>query len=550
MFSALLLGLAQVALVLASNATLDIFDPKVTLDNGVFTGGRLLKTHRFLGIPFAQPPIGPLRFRLPQPIPAYSGSYNAKFYSLACPQQAMTVPTVPPMAQPAIDFAVNTILGVFVPDAEDCLTINVIKPDYANANSNLPVVLWIFGGGFEIGSPNQYDGTLIVTRSMTMGKPVIFVSMNYRISAFGFLSGKEVKSARVGNLGLQDQREAMRWVQKYISNFGGDPTKVTIFGESAGAISVSLHMLTNGGNTEGLFRAALMMSGGPIPVGDIASPGNQRLYDDLVKAAGCDKSHDSLSCLREVDYKTLRRAVDQSASFFSRRSLNLAWMPRADGYFLPENPQKLVMKGSIAKIPFITGNCDDEGTVFSLSTLDIHTDDEFKGWIRSYFFPDVPDSDVLQLMALYSSDITQGSPFGTGWLNAVSRQFKRIAAFQGDGVFQAPRRLLINYASQKNPNIWGYLSKRFKALPVAGSAHGSDIINMFSGAELAEALIRLATDLDPNAGRFGLQWPRYNRHSPDLYTLQDGIIPVTISPDTYRQAAMAFMTNVTMAYPV
>lgn len=194
-----------------------------------------------------------------------------------------------------------------------------------------------------------------------------------RSPAFGFLASQEVKDAGVGNLGLQDrkklsivlstsgssseflniscytsEREALRWVQKYIGAFGGDPTKVTMFvqllpyhqprfhtciqiltifcftpcslpsyswGESAGAISVALHMLTNGGDTEGLFRGAFMESGSPIPVGDIT--GGQPYYDDLVERTGCSGSSDTLECLRGVEYQTLLDAVNQSPSIFS-----------------------------------------------------------------------------------------------------------------------------------------------------------------------------------------------------------------------------------------
>lgn len=169
-------------------------------------------------------------------------------------------------------------------DAEDCLSINIQAPATIPAGSGLPVVVWIYGGGFEFGTTSGYDGAPIVGRSITTGSPVIYVSMNYRLNGFGFMASQEIKDAGVGNIGLDDresrsfvaggegevakagevatapsffffdalcscsmlstylipsftERAALRWVQRYISKFGGDPTKVTIWGESAGAIS-------------------------------------------------------------------------------------------------------------------------------------------------------------------------------------------------------------------------------------------------------------------------------------------------------------------------
>lgn len=136
------------------------------------------------------------------------------------------------------------------------------------------------------------------------------------------------------------EREALRWIQKYIANFGGDPEKVTIFGESAGAMSVSLQMVHNGGDAEGLFRGAFMMSGSPIPTGDITTgqvcPVSRRhcpcshclqvYYDEVLKNTGCAGSSDSLQCLRDVDYKVLKEAINQTPGIFSYQ-VRFDWIP-------------------------------------------------------------------------------------------------------------------------------------------------------------------------------------------------------------------------------
>jgi carboxylesterase type B len=523
--------------------------PTVVLDSGTFTGTIDGSTQKFLGIPFAQPPVGDLRYQLPQTIPAYNGSYDATNFGLSCGQQAIDLPILSGLVAEAADYVVNSIFGQVFPDSEDCLTLNVVKPASATSSSNLPVLVWIFGGGFELGGPSMYDGGVIVSRSIALGSPVIYVSMNYRLTGFGFLASEEVKAAGVGNLGLQDQREAFRWVQKYISQFGGDPTKVTIWGESAGAISAALHMVSNGGNTEGLFRAAFMESGAPIPVGDITN--GQKYYDSIVADTGCSGAADTLACLRTVPYATLKSAINQTPGIFAYQSLNLAWLPRTDGVFLTDNPQTLVQQGQVANIPYITGNCDDEGTLFSLSTLNITTDAEVLNYIKTDFFPGITDAQLNQLATLYPSDITQGSPFDTGILNAITPQFKRIAAFQGDGVFQAPRRWLLQNTVPTNPNVWSYVSKRLKLLPVLGSVHASDILNVYGGGEMEDYLIRFAATLNPNSqSLLSFQWPRYDLSSRQLLTFLDGLIPLEITADTYRQDAMNLLTNITLTNPV
>ncbi|TFY80547.1 hypothetical protein EWM64_g3464 [Hericium alpestre] len=245
--------------------------------------------------------------------------------------------------------------------------MNVIKPVNATEDAQLPVLLYIFAGGFELGGPSGWDGRPIVERSIEIGEPIVYVSLSYRINAFGFLASEEVKAAGVGNLGLYDQREAFHWVQKYIPAFAGDPKKVTIYGISSGSISVGLQLLINGGNTEGLFRAAVMEDGTLLPVGDISH--GQKYYDTLVQQTGCSNASDTLECLRQAPYDLLKAAVGQTPAVTSYQAVNLAWMPRVDGAFLKDSPLQLVKQGSVAKLPMISGDADDEGTLFTVWNL-------------------------------------------------------------------------------------------------------------------------------------------------------------------------------------
>ncbi|KAH7906741.1 Alpha/Beta hydrolase protein [Hygrophoropsis aurantiaca] len=520
--------------------------PTVTLDSATVTGVSDGSVSKFLGIPFAQPPTGQYRFQLPQPVPAYNESFLATAFGPSCPQQSITLPIPSGLVAETLDYLTNTIYNIVTPSAEDCLTVNVVTPADATPDSALPVVVWIFVGGFELGGTSTYDGGTIVNRAIELDVPAVYVSMNYRVSAFGFLASQEVKDAGVGNLGLQDQRQALRWVQQYISAFGGDPTKVTIWGESSGAISVALQMVTNGGDTEGLFRAAFMESGSPIPVGDITH--GQPYYDALVEETGCSSSADTLECLRDVPYDTLLAAVDQSPSIFAYQSLILAWLPRVDGVFLEADPQYLVEQGSVADIPFISGDCDDEGTLFSLSTLNITTSDQLAEYIQTIWLPDATPDVVTGLLEMYPEDPADGSPFDTSILNALTPQFKRIAAFQGDAVFQAPRRFFLQQRSGKQ-NLWSFLSKRLKAVPVLGSFHGSDLLNVYGPGDMTDYLVRFVTNLQPD-GSTGISWPQYTTEAPNMLTFLDGLIPLEITQDTYRMEAIAYITNVTLTYPI
>ncbi|KAI1788850.1 alpha/beta-hydrolase [Ganoderma leucocontextum] len=518
--------------------------PAVQLDNGTFVGTSDGTISKFWGIPYVKPPTGDLRFRLPVPNDAYTGTHQVTAYGPSCPQLSSSLSTN------VLALPLTTILFVLAKwsrpvssENEDCLTVNVIAPAGTKQDAKLPVAVWIHGGGFSSGGSSPYDGTPIVQRSIKLGEPVIYVSMNYRLHGFGFLSSKEVKDAGLGNLGLQDQREALRWVRKYISAFGGDPEKVTIWGESAGAESVSVQMVTNSGDPEGLFRGAFMQSGSPVPTGDIVL--GQEAYDAVVSKTGCSGAADTLQCLRGAPFSALKSAFD-SASADS--SSILTWVPRADGKFLVDHPQKLVQQGSIAKVPFVNGDCDDEGTLFSLPTLNLTTNAEFTAYIKAYYFPRISDSDLAALLEYYPANITQGSPFDTGTENVLSPEYKRHAALIGDLVFQAPRRFFQQYTASKQ-NTWMFLFKRYKYLGGLGSFHGTDVIDIYGEKDLTDYLINFVNHLDPN-GASVPTWPKFSLDSRKLLTLLDGNIPVMIGEDDYRVKGMDLLNKVLLETPL
>ncbi|KAF8987035.1 Alpha/Beta hydrolase protein [Cyathus striatus] len=433
--------------------------PVVKLDYGTFQGvgdGNLVK---FLGMPFAAPPVGNLRFAAPQSPFKFSGVHQASSYGLACPQQAPkpSVSALPPPLQTAL----LTSIGRNISASEDCLFINVIAPASIPHGKQLPVVFWIYGGGYEFGDTSSNTGDPVVNRSIALNQPVVYVSANYRMNAFGFLGGKEAQAAGSGNVGIKDQQFALQWVQKYIAKFGGDPKKVTIWGESAGAISVGVHLILNDGHTEGLYRAAVMESGSPAQMRSILN--QQPVYDQLVSDTGCGGSNDTLTCLREVPYDTLLAAVNESPGLFSFQSLNLAYQPSIDGNFITRNPVSSVKKGLYARVPIISGDTDDEGTLFSLSNLNITTDTELRNYISSVYLPGITDAQLDQILIAYPANDTLGSPFDTGSANALGPQFKRLAAFQGDFEFQAPRRLFMQAAANTQPT-YGFSTVAYRSM--------------------------------------------------------------------------------------
>ncbi|KAA1472208.1 alpha/beta-hydrolase [Dentipellis sp. KUC8613] len=549
--SRLLGGAAVLALVGEACANVSSSSPTsapvVKLDNGTFTGRTSDNVNEFLGIPFALPPIGDLRFRLPVPHAPYTGTYNATAYGFACPQQDSNTsfPALPPATMAALG---GIDLGLTTPENEDCLTVNVIAPANASSKGPLPVLVYIYGGAFEIGATaaHAFNGSVLVNSSIALGEPIVFVSMNYRLNAFGFLASQEVKDAGVGNLGLQDQREALRWVQKYIHAFGGDPSRVTIYGISAGSISVALQMMTNGGNTEGLFHAGFMESGTAIPVGDISH--GQHYYDALVNGTGCSGSQDTLECLRHVPYDQLKPLVDQTPSYASYLSANLVWLPRVDGVFLKDTPTNLVSQGSVAAIPMINGDADDEGTFFCLFSTNITTDEETRDYLQQNYFPSATEDEINQLLESYPSDPAQGSPFDTGDANAFTPQFKRLSAFTGDFTFQAQRRSFLQQRSGKQP-IWSYLSKRNKQIPVLGSFHTSEVGSIWGPGDMTGYFIRFVAHGDPNGGT-DLHWPDYTAASPQLLTLWDGPVAFNVTQDTYRASAFQYLDYLSSKYPL
>ena len=205
------------------------------------------------------------------------------------------------------------------------------------------------------GTPDErYNLSFIVDNSVQIGKPIIGVSIAYRLSAWGFLQSQEVTGSGNTNMGLRDQRLALHWLQENIAAFGGDPSKVTIWGESAGAASVGWHLTAYNGRNDHLFRAGIMESGNPVSYNSYRTNLDfQPLYNGVVKAAGCWDAIDNLDCLRHVPFVKLNNIFNTSTSS--------DWQPIVDGDFIARWASIQLAEGDFVKVPILDGANTDEG---------------------------------------------------------------------------------------------------------------------------------------------------------------------------------------------
>ncbi|KAH7347484.1 Alpha/Beta hydrolase protein [Plectosphaerella cucumerina] len=499
---------------------------KVTVDTpaGSIVGRSLLGVETFAGVPFAEPPVGPLRLRPPVRLNRTLSSFDATGIAAACPQMFLSTDS-----ENAIFDALGHVLTLPILQAvngqEDCLTINVQRPAGTKAGAKLPVLFWIFGGGFQLGSTAMYDGSPLVLNSIDLSQPFVFVAVNYRVGGFGFMPGKEILADGSSNLGLLDQRMGLEWVADNIAAYGGDPDKVTIWGESAGAISVLDQMVLYNGNNKyngkALFRGAIMNSGSVVPADPVDAPKGQNVYNSVVRSAGCANAADTLKCLRELPYETFLRAANTMPGILSYHSVALSYLPRPDGTVLTDSPDVLISQGKYAAVPMINGNQEDEGTLFALMQPNVTTTDRLVNYLSDLFFHGASKTQLRTLVDTYSPLPSQGSPFRTGIFNVLYPGFKRNAAILGDLVFTLTRRVFLNSAKAKNPSVpaWSYLASYNYGTPILGTFHGADLLQVFYGILPNYASRSIQTyytnfvyNLDPNKGTGGfMNWPEWGQ---------------------------------------
>src|SRR6516165_7349203 len=306
-------------------------NPVVRIDSGVIRGASAAGVNSFLGLPYAAPPTGNLRWRPPQPAAAWTGVRPATQFGPSCPQAQAFNPFLPPG-----------------PISEDCLYLNVYAPTAgSNDQGGRPVLVWIHGGGLVQDGARNYDGTKLAADG------AVVVTINYRLGALGFLAHPALASrpgGAAGNYGLMDQQAALRWIQRNIERFGGDPDNVTIAGQSAGGLSVLAQMVSPG--ARGLFQRAIVQSGTfalnqqPLATAEAAG-------EAFAGALGCPgQTAQTAACLRHLPVSALVTP-------------NFVGIPGVvDGKVLTEPIGAALAAGRFAHVPVLNGTNHDEERLF------------------------------------------------------------------------------------------------------------------------------------------------------------------------------------------
>ncbi len=332
-------GLLLVVAVLASPLALFAAPsgPQVKTGSGVVEGKEDGAIHTFLGIPYAAPPVGDRRWKAPAPAAKWAGVRKAAEFGAHCMQGKVYG-----------DMNFRDAGG-----SEDCLSLNVWVPAKP-ATAKLPVMVWIYGGGFVAGTTSEarQDGTNLAQQG------VIVVSMNYRLGIFGFFVHPELTKESghnaAGNYGLMDQTAALRWVHDNIAAFGGDPENVTIFGESAGSFSVSAQMASP--VAKGLFQKAIGESGGAFFSGGLSFEPRAVREEKDVKAVGEKLGVSTLAELRAIP-------ADKLLDVFGKPGPDgFRFGPDVDGYFLPQSVPAIFAAGKQNDVPLLAGWNHDEGS--------------------------------------------------------------------------------------------------------------------------------------------------------------------------------------------
>ncbi|KAH9999290.1 Alpha/Beta hydrolase protein [Russula vinacea] len=480
-------------------ALLSSFDgrPRLQLGGTVLIGRHIQHSDVdfFGGIPFAEPPVAHLRFSRPRPKHSLSPlrSFDAGSFGLPC-------------LQPYLDAG---------PDmSEDCLTLNIFRPSGIDINSSLPIMIWIHGGGFCNGGSLLYDGAPLVEQSVARGTPILVVSMNYRLGPLGFPQGPEAVERGALNLGLHDQWAALEWVQSNIASFGGDPRKVTVFGESAGATSTSHHYFKENFST--VARAAIFLSGTgstfPIFDGHQGTP-SWMLFANNTQSCATAPPDQMFSCLIAANSSDLR------ASLKAGMALELwPFRPVLDGPegIITDLPAKRLLNGAGGRVPFMTGAVLDEVTIFIPKDFQAK---DIAVWLNTNYTPSPLGPDALKagmdkVMSLYPEDPSAGSPFDTGNETfGTEPGFKRGSAIIGDVIFHASRRL---WSQKTYAPSYAYLftDPQPSADPAFGVFHSSELAYLFedlakngpsNAAWLSRVMldywISFAVSLTPNDGK-------------------------------------------------
>ncbi|KAL4925437.1 putative carboxylesterase [Aspergillus undulatus] len=425
------------------------------------------------GIRYAAAPLGKLRWQSPQAVRPQRHPPRvilAVDQPPVCPQSGAT-------GTPA-SYGFNS-----GPGNEDCLFLNVYA---APGASGLPVLVWIHGGGYALFGAT-YDPSAMIN---TNNNDFITVEIQYRLGAFGFLSSEDVKQNGQPNVGLLDQRFALEWVQKHIREFGGDPGRVTVGGESAGAGAVMLQALAYGGREDHLFQNIIAASPYSAPIYNYNDPEPTRHYDRFVELAGCGprsvrrgRHNTTFNCLLDAPTEALQNAsadVSTSGNVFG----GFAFLPVVDGELLTTRPSQQLLHGHVSGRRILVGNNANDGVPLSDPTLVDRA--SFDAHI-ALTFPNLTAHDIAALNKIYQTSTTSpgnsaprfdtlGDAGPTALNQSEMATGLQQTAFNiyAESTFDCPAQWLAEAFSSQNREGWKY---QYSATP---AYHGADLSAYFS----------------------------------------------------------------------
>lgn len=485
------LDLPQNTVIVDKPLLIDCNAPIATSDGKVQGRFERSETCTYQGIPFAAPPVGENRWRAPQPLEPY-GTLDATTFRADCPQPGALEDLAPAGGD------------------ETCLHLNVWRPavDHGFGVENLPVMVFIYGGGFQIGGGSWflYEGTDLTRHG------VVLVTINYRLGPLGYMASAtlaaEDDDGSTGAYGTLDQVAALEWVQANIANFGGDPGNVTVFGESAGAMSTC--QMISSPLAAGLFKRAIMQSGN-CSVGEPALSYAKTV--SYTANLGCDPTSPTVvDCMRAKTPKQAWSAVSVETAF--------AFWPHVDGHVLPTQPISAVVNGAANKVDLIAGYNNDEFTVVKVMPVFSQTRnmsfDAFWNKVAAAFSPDEAET----LRAAYDQS-RFNNPVEL-WFDALEDQLFTCASMQVAAALGQQGQNTYVYNFSVEPNA-------YKIEPAAGSFHSLELSFVFGNYEFlqlffndqdaAERIVaqseriqrywtRFARSGDPNGGDDPL-WPKF-----------------------------------------
>lgn len=432
----------------------------VSTESGKIEGSHLNNLYLFKGIPYAAPPVGNLRWMRPQPAPQWDGIRPAKQFGPIAPQTVL-----PNAAMESLRFE--------QPQSEDCLLLNIWTP--APDDAQRPVMVWIHGGAFNMGSGSEptSNGMLLSSRG-----DVVVVSINYRLGLLGFLNLDIVTNGKIpstGNEGLFDQIAALRWVRDNIVAFGGDPGNVTVFGESAGAMSIGCLLAMP--ESKGLIHKAILQSGvgSTVSLLDAGAMLAEKLLDRL------NIKPDDTDALRNLSVEQILNANQQLKQEFARKNEEDARItvtaPVIDGRTIPETPLEAIKKGSAAGISVIAGTNLEEWKLLCMGDANLPQLDEPGLLSRlDYYLPTGHSANLVEAYRKARSSRRQDTCIP-----------ELLKAIQTDRMFRIPCLKFVDAQSRHSPSTYNYLfTWESPALNGSlGACHALDIGFVFGSCDPA-----------------------------------------------------------------